>query len=314
VRMDPAVAAIRLAVRGGIADLSPGDLVLVAVSGGADSLSLAAALAAEAPKLSLRAGAVTVDHGLQPGSAQRAADVAATCIDLRLDPVVVETVTVGGAGGPEAAARDARYIGLVAVAVRTGARAVLLGHTLDDQAETVLLRLARGSGARSLAGMPPRRGLIRRPLLDVRRTATLQACQALELVPWTDPHNADPAFTRSRVRKGALPALVDALGPGVPEALARTASLLRDDADALDSWAASILDPSDVKILIDLPAAVRTRVLHRAAIAAGVPAGSLSASQVWEIDRLVTDWHGQGPVSLPGGLVANRSCGRLSFR
>ena len=144
-------------------DLSNGDLVLAAVSGGADSLALAGALAQEAPRLQLRAGAVTVDHGLQDGSIDRAADVAATCEDLGLDPVVVETVTVGSAGGPEGAAREARYTALGAVAIRTGASAIVLGHTLDDQAETVLLGLARGSGARSLAGMAPRRDLLRRP-------------------------------------------------------------------------------------------------------------------------------------------------------
>jgi tRNA(Ile)-lysidine synthase len=314
MRLDPAVAAIRLAVRDDLADLDAGDLVLVAVSGGADSLALAAAVAHEAPKLGLRAGAVTVDHGLQPGSATRAAGFAASCATLGLDPVVVETVAVGTTGGPEAAAREARYAALDAAARRNDASAVILGHTLDDQAETVLLGLARGSGARSLAGMAARRGLLRRPLLGVRRTATLDACLALGLVPWVDPHNADPSYTRVRVRADALPALVAALGPGVPEALARTAELLRADADALDAMAAGVQDAADVAELAALPAAVRSRALHRAAITAGVPAGSLTAGHVREVDRLVTDWHGQGPVSLPGGLVADRSCDRLSFR
>jgi tRNA(Ile)-lysidine synthase len=314
MRMDPAVAAIRLAVRDELADCSAGDLVLVAVSGGADSLALAAAVASEAPKRGLRAGAVTVDHGLQSGSAQRAADVAGVCADIGLDPVVVETVAVGTAGGPEAAARDARYTALDAVARRTGACAVVLGHTLDDQAETVLLGLARGSGARSLAGMAARRDLLRRPLLGVRREQTIAACQALDLRPWVDPHNTDPAYARARVRAAALPALVAALGPGVPVALARSAALLRADAEALDAWATTVKDPADVTELTALPAAVRSRVLRRAAIEAGAPAGSLTAGHVHELDRLVTDWHGQGAVSLPGGLEVNRSCDRLSFR
>jgi tRNA(Ile)-lysidine synthase len=314
MKLNPAVAAVRLAVRVDLADLDAGDLVLVAVSGGADSLALAAAVAHEAPKLGLRGGAVTVDHGLQPGSAERAIEVAGVCTALGLDPVVVETVTVGETGGPEAAAREARYTALDSAARRSRASAVILGHTLDDQAETVLLGLARGSGARSLSGMAPRRGLLRRPLLGLRRTATVEACEALELAPWADPHNADPAYTRARVRATALPALVETLGPGVPEALARSAALLRADADALDGWAAGVADPLDVAELTALPAAVRSRALHRAAINAGVPAGSLTAGQVREIDRLVTDWHGQGPVSLPGGLVAERACDRLSFR
>jgi tRNA(Ile)-lysidine synthase len=314
MRMDVAVAAIRQAVREDLADLAAGDLVLVAISGGADSLALAAAVAAEAPRSGLRAGAVTVDHGLQEGSARRATDVAAACLALGLAPAIVETVEVGRIGGPEAAARDARYAALDAAADRVDASAILLGHTLDDQAETVLLGLARGSGARSLAGMPARRGRIRRPLLGVRRDTTAAACVALGLQVWADPHNRDPEYSRARVRHDVMPALVAAFGPGVPEALARTAAMLRADAEVLDELAALVEDPLDVTTLTDLPAAVRTRVLRRAAIAAGAPAGSLSAGHVREIDRLVTHWHGQGPVSLPAGLVAERSYGRLSFR
>jgi tRNA(Ile)-lysidine synthase len=312
--MDPAVATVRVAVRTCLGDDPPGDLDLVAVRGGADSLALAAAAAAEAPGLGLRAGAITVDHGLQSGSAERAAAVEGTCRDLDLEPVLVEAVAVSAHGGPEGAAREARYAALEAVMDRTQASAVLLGHTLDDQAETVLLRLSRGSGARSLAGMPARRGRFRRPLLGVRRSTTLAACQALDLAPWADPHNSDPAYARARVRSGAMPALVDALGEAVPEALARSAALLRADADALDTWAASVDVSADVASLAALPEAVRTRALRRAAIDAGAAAGSLTAEHVRQLDRLVTDWHGQGAVSLPGGLVAERSCDRLSFQ
>lgn len=314
MRMDPAVAAVRSAVRSALSDLPGGALVLAAVSGGADSLALAGALAAEAPRAGQYAGAVTVDHGLQPGSAGRADGVAKVCADLGLAPVLIETVEVGAVGGPESAARDARYAALEAAAARTSARAVFVGHTLDDQAETVLLGLARGSGARSLAGMPARRGMLVRPLLEVRRETTRRACQMFGLTPWDDPHNADPSYTRSRVRQTALPALEAALGPGVPEALARSAAMLRADADALDGWAAAVSDRADVRALAQLPAAVRTRVLRQAAIEAGAPPGSLTARHVAAIDALVVDWHGQGPVNLPGGLVAHRACDRLSFR
>jgi len=312
--MEPAVAAIRAAVRESVDDLDPGALVLVAVSGGADSLALAAALAQEAARLELRAGAVTVDHGLQDGSPERAADVATTCAELGLDPVLVETVEVGDEGGPEAAARDARYAALEAAADRVGAAAVLLGHTLDDQAETVLLGLARGSGARSLSGMPVRRDRLRRPLLSIRRVDTNEACQAFDLVPWADPHNSDPAYARARVRQEVLPAMLDALGDGIPEALARTAALLRDDADALDEWAAGVADPCEIAELSQLPAAVRRRALRNAAVAAGVPSGQLTLNHVLEIDKLLTHWHGQGAISLPGGLVAERAYDRLTFR
>jgi tRNA(Ile)-lysidine synthase len=311
MRHDPAVLRTRAAVRGSLRDLAPGATVTVAVSGGADSLALAAATGHEAARLGLRAGAVTVDHGLQEGSAERAKLVAQTCRSLGLDPVDVKRVRVGRTGGPEAAARTARYAALDEVA----ADVVLLGHTLDDQAETVLLGLARGSGARSLSGMRERSGRYRRPFLGLRRIETRAACRALGLEVWHDPHNADPAYLRVRVRREVLPALETAMGPGVVEALARTGDQLRADADALDEWAGKVAaEGLDVEVLAALPAAVRTRVLHRAAIDAGAPAGALGAAHVAELERLVIDWHGQGPVSLPGGLVAERRYGRLQLR
>ena len=321
-----AVAEVRNAVRACVSDLAAGDLVLAACSGGADSLALAAALAFVAPRAGLRAGGVTVDHGLQPGSAERAAEVSALLGDLGLDPVRAVTVRVaapGPGGGPEAAARTARYGALQDAARQAGAAAVLLGHTLDDQAETVLLGLARGSGGRSLAGMPARRGAYRRPLLAVRRATTSAACAELGLAPWQDPHNHDFRFARARVRHQAMPALEDALGPGVAEALARTASQLRADAECLDDLAfaesaqlrGSCSDPAGLAAgwLRELPAAIRTRVLRDAAIMAGCPHGALTAGHVERIGALVTGWHGQRWVDLPGGVRAWRRDGKVWF-
>jgi len=236
----PAVAEARACVRRCLGDLEPGDLILAACSGGADSLALAAALAHEAPRLGLRGGGVTVDHGLQEGSAAQAARVVAALGALGLDPVQRARVTVDGlpgAGGPEAAARRARYTALEQVARQTGAAVVLLGHSRDDQAETVLLGLARGSGARALAGMPARRGRFRRPLLALGRATLRDACLAQGLDPWDDPHNCDPSYARVRVRRHALPALEETLGPGIAEALARSAAQLSADCDALDAIA-----------------------------------------------------------------------------
>jgi tRNA(Ile)-lysidine synthase len=311
------VAAVRNAVRASLDGLAPGDLVLAACSGGQDSLAMAAALAFVAPRAGLRAGAVTVDHGLQPDSAKRAAAVALALGGLGLDPVRAVTVTVTGRGGLEAAARAARYAALEEAAADTGALAVLLGHTLDDQAETVLLGLARGSGPRSLAGMPPRRGPFLRPLLSVRRSVTGAACAALGLPVWSDPHNADRRFARVRVRLDALPALEAALGPGVAEALARTAAQLRDDADVLEKIAASERERADTPMstasLAGLPGALRSRVLRSAALEAGCPAGALTAAHVARIEELVTDWHGQRGVDLPGGVRAARRSGEVLF-
>ena len=320
-RLDPAVAAVRRAVRRCIADLGPGRLVLVGCSGGADSLALSASTAFEAGAAGLCAGAVVVDHRLQPGSAEVAARVAHQLRRLGMDPVVVVPVesAARGEGGPEAAARAARYAALSAQAAHFGAAAVLLGHTRDDQAETVLLGLARGSGARSLAGMRPVAGIFRRPLLDQTRDVTRAACAAEGLSVWEDPHNADPAYTRVRVRSRVLPVLEEELGPGVAAALARTARLLADDADALDAWAhraaADCAGAGGLRVdrLAELPRAVRWRVLRRAAVAAGSPATDLSAKHVAAVDALVTDWHGQHGVDLPGSVRAARRGADVCF-
>jgi tRNA(Ile)-lysidine synthase len=312
----PAVAAVRNAVRACLGDLTSCDLVLAACSGGPDSLALAAALAFVAPRAGLRAGGVTVDHGLQDGSAARAADVASALAALGLDPVRVVTVAVDGQGGPEAAARAARYEALAEAAEQAGATAVLLGHTLDDQAETVLLGLARGSGSRSLAGMAPRRGVFRRPLLGLRRADTIAACTTLGLRAWDDPHNGDRRFARVRVRLDVLPALEAALGPGVAEALARTADQLRADAEVLEDISSERScgdSPLSASSLAGMPAAVRTRVLRSAAVAAGCPAGALTAGHVTRLSELVTDWRGQRWIDLPGGVRASRQSGQVWF-
>ncbi|QCU76844.1 tRNA lysidine(34) synthetase TilS [Citricoccus sp. SGAir0253] len=234
-----AVAAVRAAVAGRA-------LPLVALSGGADSAALAVAVAEAlrtGPGLPGGAGAVVVDHGLQAGSARVARDAAALARRLGLDPVTVETVEVTVSGsGPEADARAARHAALAAAAARAGSQAVLLAHTRDDQAEQVLLGLARGSGTRSLAGMPPGRGLLVRPLLGLGRRDTEAICRWAGIRWWEDPANADPAFLRSRVRTLVLPLLEDprrGLGPGVAAALARSAEMAAEDADALDQWAAA---------------------------------------------------------------------------
>lgn len=352
----PAVAQVRGAVEAALDDVPEGALVLVACSGGADSLALAAGAAFVASRRGRRrwrVGAVVVDHGLQPGSDAVAARAAAACRGLGLDPVEVVRVGVAGVGGPEAAARDARYAALDEAATRLGAAAVLVGHTRDDEAEGLLLGLARGSGARSLAGMAPVRGLLRRPLLTVPRAATVAACAAQGLDPWHDPTNApaedDPtAPQRSRVRTRVLPVLERELGPGVAAALARTAALLREDADALDALAAELLRralvpaaagaavpaaagapvptalgsavPADGAVLLEVaaletaPAALLGRVLRSAAVLAGAPPGAVTREHVRALAGLVVDWHGQGPLHLPGRVGASRTCGRLALR
>lgn len=322
--MAPATRVVEAALRRELADLQPGSAVLVAVSGGADSTALLASACRVGSRVGLRIASLTVDHGWYPESAGVAESVRHRAERLGASPALLATLPAppaGGArGGPEAAARAGRYAALLRVAAELAAAAVLLGHTRDDQAETVLLRLARGSGPRALAGMPRHRGLLRRPLLEIDRQTTARACAELGLPVHADPANADPAYARSRVRHGALPALVTALGPGAVAGLIRTAALAAQDADLLEELAyrayRRCLDPDgllDTRVLAVEPPALRSRVLRQAALAAGCPAGALGLRHATALDTLVTSWRGQGPVHLPGGVSAQRCRGRIQF-
>ena len=291
-----------------------GEDVCVGLSGGADSLALLAATAAEFDQVT----ALIVDHGLQAASAEVARDAATAARGLGVEAEVIVVVVAPDGSGPEAAARTARYAALDAA--RAG-RPVLLAHTLDDQAETVLLGLGRGSGARSLRGMAAWSAPWGRPLLGVRAADTRDACRALGLTWWDDPHNIDPSFTRVRLRYEVLPLLEDVLGGGAAEGLARTAELFGVDDDELDRLAAAVPVEKDgglsVHTLELLPAAVLTRVLRRWLLAAGVP--SPTYAHLTGVAALVTDWHGQGGVAVGGGrdgsgvtrLVARRRHGKV---
>ncbi|MDR1293941.1 MAG: tRNA lysidine(34) synthetase TilS [Bifidobacteriaceae bacterium] len=298
----------------------PPAVALVACSGGPDSLALAAATAFEARSRGIRAGAVVIDHGIQEGSDAVARVAGDQCRSLGLGPVIVRTLTVPAGSNLEARARTARYEAIEEVARQVGATTVLIGHTVDDQAESVLLALARGSGSRSLSGIPPVRGLYRRPLLGIRRAETIQACEEAGLAPWHDPTNIPGGPHRSlraEVRAEVLPVMVRVLGAGVVLSLARTAQLARADCEALDRLAdiaearAVIVGEVDVGELTGELEAVRRRVLRRAAVSWGSGAGTLSVRHVDALEALVMDWHGQGPVSLPGGIEVVRTCGKL---
>jgi len=311
----PAVAAVRLAVRRALAGHPAATPAFVACSGGADSVALAAALAFDSARSGRPAGLVCIDHGLQPGSAEQAGRVGALGYELGLDPVQVLRVDVGSAGGPEAAARTARY---AALRPFLDQGLVLLGHTADDQAETVLLGLGRGSGPRSIAGMRPEQDGYLRPLLVLRRSQTEAACQALGLPVWHDPHNRDPRFRRNRLRQEVLPLLEDVLAGGVTEALARTAGQLQADLDTLDQLAELALAAAavpagglSVEALGGHPDGILSRVLKAWAERGG--AGPLTASHVLQLWRLVRDWRGQGPIDLPGGYRARRASGTLGL-
>lgn len=274
----------------------------IALSGGPDSLALTAVAAKFKPTTAL-----IVDHGLQRDSRRVASNAQQQAIELGCVDAQVLRVDVGTTGGPEAAARTARYRALEAA---RGDAAVLLGHTLDDQAETVLLGLGRGSGARSIAGMRPHDPPWCRPLLDVRRAITHAACDELGIEPWRDPHNTDRRYTRARLRTEVLPLLEDVLGGGVAEALARTATALREDTETLDELARQTLagvatgEGLDTARLAPLPAAIRRRVIRSWLLAGG--ARDLTDKQIRGVDSLVTAWRGQGGVAVGSPMRSRR--------
>ena len=336
---DPAVAACRLAVRrelsllsdgkGGLwsPDVRRGGCVLVACSGGADSLALLAATIFEARRAPFRVIGVVVDHGLQDASADHTARVVAQMAALGADETASVRVEVDpGPGGIEAGAREARYAALSQLAEHFGADQVLLGHTLDDQAETVLLGLTRGSGGRSIAGM--RRGFWReearfaRPFLDITRAQTEAACRAEGIEWWSDPHNADPRFVRSRIRHTVMPMLERELGPGVAAALARTADSVREDVDALDERAGLIReeargedgwDTLRLEVLTGTPG-LQTRVLRLIALEAGALASDLTRDHILALSDLLLGPDEGKQIQLPGHLTAYREGNLLRFR
>ncbi|MFM6841123.1 MAG: tRNA lysidine(34) synthetase TilS [Candidatus Planktophila sp.] len=311
--MVEATVAIRNAVKPFLSQLEAGDTFLVAVSGGADSLALAAALVIEAKPLALTPIAITIDHQLQEDSHLQAARVVQQMKGLGYVQVITKKVVVSLESGLESGARDARYAALMESAQETQAQKIFLGHNRDDQAETVLLGLARGSGARSLSGMAVENGMYIRPLLSITREEIEQACSEWNLDFWSDPHNFNSEFTRVKVRREVIPYLKANLDPGISRALVRSAALLRDDADALDAWADREATDLDCERLAGLPRAIRTRIIRRAALAAGATPGQLTFEQIGAIDALICAWKGQGAVSLAGGVKVERISGRLSL-
>ena len=314
----PALLELRQAVRFWFEKLEPNSKVCIGVSGGADSLALAAAAKLESKNFSIDLVAVIVDHGLQANSAEIAEFAKQQLIKLGFQDIFVGRASVQITDGLEASARRARYKVFQQAIETYGPNTFLLGHTKNDQAEGVLLGLARGSGTKSLSGMQEVSGIFVRPLLGINRATTEIACHESNIEYWVDPHNSNQDFTRVRVRENILPLLENEIGPGIIDALARSAKILREDATALDEWAESVfrqVKPMDIEISIldGLPVAVRSRVLRMAIYAAGAPAGSISAAHLEPIEAFVSDWRGQGHTSLPGGVKVCRISGRLSL-
>ncbi len=293
-----------------------GETILFGCSGGTDSMALAAALLKESNNSKIIP--VVVDHGLQSNSAEIAAQTVAKLKDLGYLEVATARANVEVTDGLEASARRARYLIFKQFIDSYQPKYFMLAHTLNDQAESVLLGLARGSGARSLSAMATVNNIFVRPLLKNTRAQTAAACIEAGIKVWDDPHNLDQRFARVKVRRNLLPIFEENLGPGITEALARTADLLRDDADALDDFANQYFSQADasnldVAELERLPKAIRTRVLRLAIYKAGAPSGMLSADHIASAEALISDWHGQKEVSLPGNVKLSRISGRITL-
>lgn len=310
-RLDATTALVRHRLEAFLRARAPrGSSFIVGVSGGADSMALAAAAghlqeAATAARHGFTFRAVTVDHGLQDGSTAIAERTLHALTRLGLDAQIATVQVPGGMpDGIESAARRARYAALEHARQQHGATAVLTAHTLDDQAETVLLGLARGSGARSLAGMRPVTGTVWRPLLDVTREQTRALCRTGQIPIWDDPMNADPTYARVRVRATVLPVLERELGPGIAVALARSARLLADDSDELETQAGEAAAGLDIVYPVppdSLPVTARGSVGRLPAASAApdpargsvgrLPAAASAVNRALRL-RIVRDWLG----------------------
>lgn len=303
------------AVQNLLKNFDAGDYVLVGCSGGADSLALVWTTSVVGKRLELKVGAIIVDHQLFPESNDVALNAKKQCEELGIQEVIIKKVNVEhNHEGLEAAARIARYEAFENVLHETNAQAILLAHTQDDQAETVLMRLTRGSGAKSLSGMAQVSRKYLRPFLHLRKKLVHDSLDLIGLKAWQDPANTDHQFLRVKVRHELMPKIIEVLGESAISSLDKTSQLLRLDNQALEELAQQFFESQkDVKTngleiseLEKLPEAIRTRVLRIFAIASGVHPGPFSFEHIEAIDALVKNWHGQGNVDLPGFIQATR--------
>lgn len=320
------------------------DCVVIACSGGADSLAMALGIIDFTSRRGIPTCALSVDHGLRAASQAEAQAVAATLrswgISARTHHFPRASCSDYQGRGPEGAARRLRYQALrtyAAECIDKGAHRVfiVLGHTADDQAETVLLRLARGSGVGSLRAMQELSVMDRsifalRPILSLRRTDTEGACLQAGLTPIEDPTNSldgewrtrdGQPLRRSAIRHLALPALSQALGQDPTLSLVRTAQQAADDDEALNFFTDQAYrelrceeeSKDGARVILNakgcalLPRAIRLRLYHRVALEVGARPGDLTYTHLNDVDRLVTDWKGQSSLDLPGSQAVRKS-------
>ncbi len=303
-----------------LSKVQPGERVLVACSGGADSLALAWVVQFVAKKKEIFVSALIVDHQLSPESNEvaQAAKVKLSVLAIS-DTKIIKVEVSNNSEGIEAAAREVRYEALKNYGNEINAQMIFLGHTLEDQVETVLMRLTRGSGARSLQGMAEINGKFVRPFLHISRAIVRDSLSIINLTAWEDPMNYSEKFLRSKVRNQLLPKLKEVLGESVFEAIDRTATALRVDNAALDLITQEVLalnsieTSCSVEILQAQPQAIRNRIIRVMMLNAGVPAASLANAHIEAVNQLINNWHGQGEVALPGKLWVSRSKNQIAI-
>jgi tRNA(Ile)-lysidine synthase len=317
-RLTPAIADARRAIREHFAgaELQSTKSVLLAVSGGPDSMALALAAGFELPKLGVNFSAGIVNHNLQPESGEVAQATAERLRALGVASKILDIRVPRGKAGPEALARKARYEALESHRQELGADYIVLGHNLDDQAESVLLGLTRGSGLKSIAGMRFLDGLLVRPFLGIEKAVLTKACDDAGVQYWIDPHNQDSAFTRVRIRK-LMQTIEAELGPGVNLALARTASLATEADDYLSIQARELIATARLEAgyAVSVLSSAHAAVLHKALQLLCLDSGaqSVSHSQVMSVAELISNWHGQKPLSL-SGITVERVRDQILFR
>jgi len=299
------------AVNNLLKDFEPADNILVACSGGADSLALAWTSQVVTKRIGLNLIAVIIDHQLIKESTQVAQDAKKKCEDFGIEKVVIKQIEVkDDKDGLEAAARKARYEAFEELVNEFNAKAVLLAHTQDDQAETMLMRLTRGSGAKSLSAMKEVSGKYLRPFLHIRKQVLVDALEKENISYWQDPANTNYKFLRAKVRHELMPKLIEVLGDSAIDSLDRTSGLLKEDNEALESIALESYEKLNKELKVQelekLPTAIRKRVIKIAALNSGVTPGPFSFEHIEAIDALVTNWRGQGNVDLPGFIQASR--------
>ncbi len=317
-RLTPAIADARRAVREcfQLPNLKGSKRVLLAVSGGPDSMALALAAGFELPKIGIELSAAIVNHNLQEASGEIAAQTAERLRGIGIHSVVLEIEVPPGSDGPEAAAREARYCALERHRQEVDADFILLGHNLNDQAETVFLGLTRGSGLRSIAGMATVDEKLVRPFLALEKSLLATACSDSRIEYWEDPHNQDDVYTRVRIRK-LMHTIESELGSGITQGLVRTAQIASEVDEYLSLEAQELISSATTAegySVLELGAAhpaLRNKALRLVCDAHG--ARSVSSAQVKAIAELITNWHGQKPLSL-SGITVERVRDQILFR